>query len=83
MNVISNLNKKEEEMLTPEQVREKLAESNLMAVSKAAGVHSNSLYRFMSCGTRPSYELIVKLTDYIEQKEKGEKEWWVDIMRTK
>ena len=58
-------------MLTPEQVREKLAESNLMAVSKAAGVHSNSLYRFMSCGTRrPSYELIVKLSDYIEQKEK-------------
>jgi DNA-binding phage protein len=61
-------------MLTLEQVRQKLAESNLMAVSKAAGVHSNSVYRFMSCGTRPSYELIVKLSDYIEQKEKGEKE---------
>ena len=61
-------------MLTPEQVRVKLKESNLTAVSKAAGVHSNSLYRFMSCGTRPSYALIAKLSDYIEQKEKGEKE---------
>ena len=50
-------------MLTLEQIKERLTESNLMAVSKAAGVHSNALYRLMNGGVKPSYETVKRLSD--------------------
>ena len=58
-------------MLTLEQIKHKLEDSNLMAVSKAANVHSNALYRLMSKGKNPSYDTVKKLSDYLEQKEAG------------
>lgn len=56
-------------MLTLEQIKDRLADRNLMAVSKASGVHSNALYRLMSGGTKPSYETVKKLSDYLEGRD--------------
>lgn len=48
------------------EVRERLKDSNLMAVSKAAGVHYNALYRLMNHSTKPQYETVEKLIKYLE-----------------
>lgn len=55
-------------MLTPEQIKQGLSESNLRAVSEAAGINYMTLYRFIKSGARPSYETVKKLSDYLESK---------------
>jgi DNA-binding phage protein len=52
--------------MTLNEVRERLKDSNLMAVSKAAGVHYNALYRLMNESTNPQYETVQKLISYLE-----------------
>ena len=69
VNIRSKTNDTRRKMLTLEQIKERLTESNLMAVSKAAGVHSNALYRLMNGGVKPSYETVKRLSDYLEGKE--------------
>lgn len=60
-------------MLTPETIKRRLQDSNLKRVAESAGVHYNALYRLMSNDTgRPSYELIRKLSLYLETLEAEE-----------
>ena len=54
-------------MLTLDTIKEQLKDSNLMAVSKSAGVHYNSLYSLMK-GSNPSYSTVKALSDYLENK---------------
>ena len=56
-------------MLTLEQIKDRLAESNIRAVSEAAGVHYNAVYRLVNGATRPSYDTVKKLSDYLEGKQ--------------
>ena len=57
-------------MLTPDKIREELKDYNLKKVAESAGVHYNALYRFMNNITgRPSYELVRKLSAYLERDE--------------
>lgn len=54
-------------MLTPDTIKKRLQDANLKKVAEAAGVHYNALYRFMNGITgRPSYELVRKLSLYLE-----------------
>jgi len=53
--------------MTPEQIRERLKHANLRAVADAAGIHHNSIYRFMK-GGKPSWETVNKLEKYLEQQ---------------
>ena len=55
-------------MLTLEDVKAQLSESNLMAVSKAANVHYNTVYKLMN-GARPYYDTVKALSDYLEDKK--------------
>lgn len=55
-------------MLTLDQIRERLEDSNLKAVSEKAGVHYNAVYRFMNGQSNPSYETVRKICDYLEGK---------------
>ena len=54
--------------MTLSEVRERLQDCNLMAVSKAAGVHYNALYRLMNNSTNPQYEKIA--TDIVTNRER-------------
>ncbi len=56
-------------MLTLEEIKKRLAESNLKAVAKKAGVHYNSLYRLTKADANPSYDTVKKLSDYLERLE--------------
>ncbi len=53
-------------MLTLDQIRERLRDRNIKAVSEKAGVHYNAVYRFMNGQSNPSYETVRKLCDYLE-----------------
>jgi predicted transcriptional regulator len=55
-------------MLTIEQIRERLADANLMKVAQRSGVHYASLYRFVN-GKDPMYATVKALSDYLLQKE--------------
>lgn len=52
-------------MLTLEQIKERLQDSNLAKVAQKAGIHYNSLYGLMK-GRNPSYDTVKKLSDYLE-----------------
>ncbi len=60
---------KERKMLTLEEIKKRLAESNLKAVAEKAGVHYNSLYRLAKADANPSYDTVKKLSDYLERLE--------------
>jgi DNA-binding phage protein len=62
----ANLFTQKGNFMTLSDVRERLKDSNLMAVSKAAGVHYNALYRLMNESTNPQYETVQKLISYLE-----------------
>lgn len=55
-------------MLTLEEIREKLNDRNLAKVSRATGVGYNNLHGIAN-GTKnnPSYNVIKKLSDYLEK----------------
>lgn len=50
------------------EIRTALEDSNLKAVAEKTGVHQNTIYRIMSGETNPSYETVMKLVDYINNK---------------
>lgn len=56
-------------MLTLDEVKSRLEDCNLKAVSEKAGVHYNALYRMMRGGTHPAYETVKKLSDYLEARD--------------
>ncbi|WP_353845731.1 helix-turn-helix transcriptional regulator [Microcystis sp. M018S1] len=43
-----------------------LADRNIRAVSKAAGVHPNAVYRLMNGSTNPRYDTVQKLIAYLQ-----------------
>lgn len=53
--------------MTPEQIRERLADRTLTVVARGAGVSVHALYRFMR-GATASHDTIVKLTKYLGGK---------------
>lgn len=56
-------------MLPIEEIRDLLLDRNASAVAKATGVHPNTI-RSLKNGSNlnPSYEVIKKLSDYLEAK---------------
>ena len=55
-------------MLTVEQIKHKLKDSNLKRVAENSGVHSATIYRFMNEKSKPLYETVKALSDYLEGK---------------
>lgn len=58
-------------MMTIEQIKRRLADSNLSAVAEKSGVHPATLYRMMAgdSPTKPLYETVKTLSDYLEGLE--------------
>ena len=54
-------------MLIPHEIRQRLKDCNLSAVSKNSGVSYRVLYRFMN-GADAKFSTIQKLSEYLENK---------------
>jgi len=52
-----------------DKIRQLLADRNLRAVARGAGVHPNSLYRLMAGSTSPRYETVRRLMAYLMRQE--------------
>lgn len=55
-------------MLTVEQIKQKLEDANLRKVAEKAGLTPGTMYKFMSNSNRPSYDTVLKLSNYLEGK---------------
>lgn len=53
-------------MLSLEQIQEKLKDRNIIKVSKAIGIHFNTLYSIANGKANPNYKTLVKINDYLE-----------------
>lgn len=53
-------------MMTVEQIRRRLADANLKRVAERAGLHPATVYRFMREDSKPLYETVKALSDYLE-----------------
>lgn len=56
----------DEQMLTLDEIKDRLKDMNLMRVASKAGIHYNALYRLANGGTNPSYETVQKLIAYLD-----------------
>lgn len=56
-------------MLTLEQIKSRLADANLRRVAQNAGIHPATVYRFMNEDSRPLYETVKALSDYLTKQE--------------
>jgi len=54
------------EMMTVEQIKRRLEDANLKRVAENAGVHPATLYRLMQEDSKPLYETVKALSDYLE-----------------
>lgn len=54
-------------MMTLEQIKEKLKDRNLSAVADATGIHRNAIYRLVNGRSRPSYETVRRLVEYLNE----------------
>jgi DNA-directed RNA polymerase specialized sigma54-like protein len=54
-------------MMTLEQVQQSLKPMNLRAVSHDTGIKYSILWRTVNQKTRVAYEVVKKLSDYLEQ----------------
>ena len=57
------------QMLTINEVKQRLADANLRRVAVKAGVHPATVYRFMQPDSQPSYETVKLLSDYLTAQE--------------
>ena len=48
-----------------EKLRKLLADRNIQAVARGAGVHPNALYRLMAGSTSPKYETVQRVMAYL------------------
>lgn len=55
-------------MMTLEQIKKELENYKLNRVAAEAGVDKHTLYRMMKEGTKPSYETVKKISDWLEGK---------------
>lgn len=53
-------------MLTVEQIRKRLQDANLKRVAENAGIHPATVYRLMQDDSKPLYETVKALSDYLE-----------------
>ena len=51
-----------------DRIRRAAADRNLQAVARGAGVHPNALYRLIAGRTRPQYETVQRVWDYLESR---------------
>ena len=56
-------------MMTIEQIKDRLRDANLKRVAKNAGIHPATVYRFMQEGSKPLYETVKALSDYLMRQE--------------
>jgi hypothetical protein len=56
-------------MMTVEQIKKRLEDANLKRVAENAGVHPATVYRFMQDDSKPLYETVKALSDYLSNKE--------------
>lgn len=56
-------------MLTVEQIKTRLKDANLKRVAQAAGVHPATVYRLMSEDSKPLYETVKALSDYLSKRD--------------
>jgi hypothetical protein len=57
------------QMLTINEVKQRLTDANLRRVAVKAGVHPATVYRFMQPDSQPSYETVKLLSDYLTAQE--------------
>lgn len=48
-----------------EKLRQMLADMNIQAVARGAGVHPNALYRLMAGSSSPKYETVQRVMNYL------------------
>ena len=48
-----------------DKLRQMLADMNIQAVARGAGVHPNALYRIMAGATNPRYETVQRVMNYL------------------
>lgn len=53
-------------MKTLEEIRASLADRNLRKVAVGAGLSEASVYRAVKAGSKPAYETVKALSDYLE-----------------
>lgn len=58
-------------MLTVEQIKKRLKDANLRKVAESAGVHPATLYRFMNDDSKPLYDTVKALSDYLSLDADG------------
>jgi len=51
--------------MTLDQIKTELAHYSLAKVARASGVDKASIYRMMKEGSKPSYDIVKKLSDYL------------------
>lgn len=49
-------------------LRQQLADRNIQAVAKGAGLHPNAVYRLLAGSSHPRYETVQKLITYLDQQ---------------
>lgn len=55
-------------MMTPDEVRSALQDRNLQKVAEGSKVAPATIYRFMNPASRPTYETVKALSDYLESR---------------
>ena len=55
-------------MMTVEEIKLHLADANLKRVAERAGIHPSTVYRFVNPDSKPSYETVKLLSDYLENR---------------
>lgn len=56
-------------MMTIEQIKKRLEDANLRRVAENSGVHPATVYRFMQEESKPLYETVKALSDYLSRQE--------------
>lgn len=51
-----------------EKLRQMLADMNIQAVARGAGVHPNALYRLMAGSSNPKYETVQRVMNYLTKE---------------
>ena len=55
-------------MMTIEQIKKRLADANLKRVAENSGVHPATVYRLMEGESKPLYETVKALSDYLTRQ---------------
>lgn len=54
-----------------DDIRKRLKDMNIMAVSRATNIHYNALYRIVNNISDPRQSTVEKLINYFERKQNG------------